>query len=134
MVEIEHYVKGPEKYGPQLGEHRWGFLPISVQKFLHEVNDECQISKTNMNLKLHHMCILRHGVEVSSIQSFIACIASAIFYAQKDDKKPLINRYLPNAKHDVPTIKEMKEIIISAIDLDNFIKLQIYINTRCSYL
>ena len=124
IVEIEHYVKGPEKYGPQLGEHRWGFLPISVQKFLHEVNDECQISKTNMNLKLHHLCILRHGVEVSSIQSFIACIASAIFYAQKDDKKPLINRYLPNAKHDVPTIKEMKEIIISAINLDNFIKLQ----------
>ena len=124
IVEVEHYVKGPEKYGPQLGEHRWGFLPISVQKFLHEVNEDCQISKTNMNLKLHHMCILRHGVEVSSTQSFIACIASAIFYAQKDDKKPLITRYLPNAKHDVPTIKEMKEILISAIDLDKFVKYQ----------
>jgi hypothetical protein len=124
IVEVEHYVKGPEKYGPQLGEHRWGFLPISVQKFLHEVNEDCQISKTNMNLKIHHMCILRHGVEISSTQSFIACIASAIFYAQKDDKKPLINRYIPNAKHDVPTIKEMKEIIISAIDLDKFIKYQ----------
>ena len=124
IVEMEHYVKGPEKYGPQLGEHRWGFLPISFQKFLHEVNEDCQISKTNMNLKLHHMCILRHGVEVSSTQSFIACIASAIFYAQKDDKKPLITRYLPNAKHDVPTIKEMKEILISAIDLDKFVKYQ----------
>ena len=124
VVEAEQYVKGPEKYGPQLGEHRWGFLPIVVQKFLHEVNDDCQISKTNMNLKLHHMCILRHGVEVSSTQSFIACIASVIFYAQKDDKLPLINRYLPNAKHDVPTIKEMKDIIISAIDLDKFIKYQ----------
>jgi len=124
IVEVEHYVKGPEKYGPQLGEHRWGFLPIAVQKFLHEVNEDCQISKTNMNLKLHHMCILRHGVEVNSSQSFIACIASAIFYAQKDDKKPLITRYIPNAKHDVPSIKEMKEIIISALDLDNFIKYQ----------
>ena len=124
IVEVEHYVKGPEKYGPQLGEHRWGFLPISVQKFLHEVNEDCQISKTNMNLKLHHMCILRHGVEISSTQSFIACIASAIFYAQKDDNKPLITRYIPNANHDVPTIKEMKEIIISAIDLDKFIKYQ----------
>jgi len=124
IVEVEHYVKGPEKYGPQLGEHRWGFLPIAVQKFLHEVNEECQISKTNMNLKLHHMCMLRHGVEVNSRQSFIACIASAIFYAQKDDKKPLITRYIPNAKHDVPTIKEMKEIIISSLDLDTFIKYQ----------
>jgi hypothetical protein len=123
-LEIEYYVKGPEKYGPQLGEHRWGFLPIAVQKFLHEVNEDCQVSKTNMSLKQHHMCILRHGVEVSSTQSFIACIASAIFYAQSDNKKPLINRFIPNAKHNVPTIKEMKEIMISAIDLDNFIKYQ----------
>jgi hypothetical protein len=125
-VEVEHYVKGPEKYGPQLGEHRWGFLPIVVQKFLQEVNEDCQISKTNMNLKPNHTCILRHGVEVSANQSFIACIASAIFYGQRDElsKKPLINRYIPNAKYDVPTIKEMKEIIIQAIDLDKFIKYQ----------
>jgi len=47
-----------------------------------------------------------------------------IFYAQKSNKKPLILRYIPNAKHDVPTIKEMKEIIIKAIDLDKFIKYQ----------
>ena len=124
IVEIEYYVKGPEKYGPQLGEHRWGFLPIAVQKFLHEVNEDCQVSKTNMSLKLHHTCILRHGVEDSAFQSFIACIASAIFYVQKDDKKPLIKKFLPNAKSDVPTIKEMKQLIIEAIDLDNFIKYQ----------
>ena len=125
IVELEYYVKGPEKYGPQLGDHRWGFLPIAVQKFLHEVNEECQTSKTNMSLKHHHMCILRHGVEDSSTQSFIACIASAIFYAQKyDNKTLLIQKIIPNAKTDVPTIKQMKEIIINAIDLDNFIKYQ----------
>ena len=125
IIEIEHYVKGPEKYGPQLGDHRWGFLPIAVQKFLHEVNEECQTSKTNMSLKHHHMCILRHGVEDSSSQSFIACIASAIFYAQKTDNKTLlIQKFFPKAKTDVPTIKQMKEIIINAIDLDNFIKYQ----------
>jgi hypothetical protein len=126
VLEVEHYVKGPEKYGPQLGEHRWGFLPIIIQKFLHEVNEDCQISKTNMNLKLNHTCILRHGVEVSSTQSFIACIASAIFYGQRDDKtkKPLINKFLPNAKNDVPTIKEMKELLVNAIDIDKFIKYQ----------
>ena len=126
MVEIEQYVKGPEKYGPQLGEHRWGFLPVIVQKFLHQVNEDCQLSKTNTNLKPNHTCILRHGVEVSSTQSFIACIASAIFYGQRDEqtKKPLITRYLPNARHDVPTIKEMKEIILNAISIDTFIKYQ----------
>ena len=124
IVEIETYVKGPEKYGPQLGEHRWGFLPIAVQKFLHEVNEDCQVSKTNMSLKLHHTCILRHGVEDSATQSFIACIASAIFFVQKDDKKPLIQKFIPDAKSDVPTIKQMKELIIDAIDLDRFIKYQ----------
>jgi hypothetical protein len=125
IVEIEHYVKGPEKYGPQLGEHRWGFLPISVQKFLHEVNEDCQISKTNMSLKQNHTCIIRHGVEDSATQSFISCLANALFYVQKDNKgNSLIQQFIPNAKNDVPSIKQMKEIIISAIDLDKFIKYQ----------
>jgi hypothetical protein len=125
IQEVENYVKGPEKYGPQLGEHRWGFLPIVVQKFLNEVNEECQISKTNTNLKPNHMCLLRHGVETSSQQSFIACMASAMFYGQFDKtKKPLIQKYIPDAKNDVPSIREMKEIIINAMDVDKFIKYQ----------
>ena len=124
VEETEQYVKGPEKYGPQLGEHRWGFLPIIVQKFLHEVNEDCQISKTNMGLKLHHTCILRHGVENSPNQSFIACIASAIFFVQKDRGDYLIKQFIPNATSDVPNIKDMKKILISSIDLDKFIKYQ----------
>jgi hypothetical protein len=126
IVEIEQYVKGPEKYGPQLGENRWGFLPITVQKFLQQTNEDCHVSKTNMTLKQHHTCILRLGVENSGTQSFIACIASAIFLAQKDNskKKPLIQKFIPNAKTDVPTIKEMKQIIINAINLDTFVKYQ----------
>jgi hypothetical protein len=126
VMETEQYVKGPEKYGPQLGEFRWGFLPISVQYFLHEVNEDCQISKTNTNLKLNHTCLLRLGVENSANQSFIACIASAIFYGQKDErtKKPLITKFIPNARYEVPTIKEMKQIIIQSIDLDRFVKYQ----------
>ena len=126
VLEVENYVKGPEKYGKFLGEHRWGFLPISVQKFLHEVSEDCQISKSNMNLKLNHTCILRHGVEVNSKQSFIACISSALFYGQRDEttKKSLITKYIPNSKREVPTIKEMKGLIIEAIDIDKFIKYQ----------
>jgi hypothetical protein len=104
----EKYVKGPDRYGPKLGEHRWGFLPIVIQHFLREVNEDCLISKTNPALKQNHMCILRHGVQVSSTQSFIACIASAMFYPERD----------------VPSIKEMKNILIDSIDLDKFIKLQ----------
>jgi hypothetical protein len=126
VQEGENYVKGPEKYGPQLGEHRWGFLPIVVQKFFHEVNEDCQVSKMNTSLKPNHTCILRHGVEINSQQSFIACIANALFYVQEDEKtkKPLITKYIPNAKNDVPSIKEMKELIINAINIDKFIKYQ----------
>ena len=126
IQEVENYVKGPEKYGPQLGEHRWGFLPIAVQKFMHEVNEECQVSKMDTSLKPNHTCILRHGVETNSKQSFIACIASALFYVQEDKntKNPLITKFIPNAKYEVPSIKEMKELIINAIDIDKFVKYQ----------
>jgi hypothetical protein len=126
LEEAEQYIKGPEKY--PLGDHRWGFLPISVQKFLHESNEDCLVSKTNINIKYNHTCLLRHGVEVNIYQSFIACIASAMFYAQIDEqtKLPLITKFLPNVPSSkiVPNIKEMKEIIINAINIDNFIRLQ----------
>jgi hypothetical protein len=122
--EAEQYVKGPEKYGPHLGEHRWGFLPIAVQKFLQEVNEKCQISKTDTTIKPNHNCLLRHGVEVNSTQSFIACLANAMFYGQTENDKPLLSRYIPGVNHEVPTIKEMKQIIIDAIDIDKFVKYQ----------
>ena len=127
VQNAENYVKGPEKYGPQLGEHRWGFLPIAVQKFLHEVNEDCQVSAMNASLKPNHTCILRHGVEIHSQQSFIACIASAMFYGQIDEttKQPLITKFISNAKQEVPSIDEMKnKIIIPAINIDKFIKYQ----------
>jgi hypothetical protein len=127
VQNAENYVKGPEKYGPQLGENRWGFLPIAVQKFLHEVNEDCQVSKMDASLKPNHTCILRHGVEINSQQSFIACIASAMFYGQVDEttKQSLITKFIPNAKNEVPSIEEMKnKIIIPAINIDKFIKYQ----------
>ena len=125
----ENYVKGPEKFGPQLGNERWGFLPIAVQKFLHEVNEDCQVSKMNASLKPNHTCILRYGVEVNSKKSFIACIASAMFYGQKDPETGdrLITKFIPDAKdgHNIPTIEEMiNNIIIPAIDIDKFVKYQ----------
>jgi hypothetical protein len=129
VKNAENYVKGPEKFGPQLGNERWGFLPIAVQKFLHEVNEDCQVSKMNASLKPNHTCILRYGVEDNSKQSFIACIASAMFYGQKDPETGdrLITKFIPNAKdgHNIPTIEEMiNKVIIPAIDIDKFVKYQ----------
>ena len=106
-ADKEDYIKGPEKV--PLGTNRWGYLPMSIQKFLHEVNADCQISKTNTNIKPFHTCLLRHGVETSRNQSFIACIADAKFYGS-------------DAR--IPSIKEMKELIIQSITLDSFVTYQ----------
>jgi len=124
IKESDEYIKGPEKY--PLGENRWGYLPFAIEKFLQEVNSSCQISKTNTNIKPFHTCILRHGVENSENQSFIACIANALFYADKDDatKQPRITKFIPDAKYDVPSIDIMKDLLLTAIDLDKFITYQ----------
>ena len=120
----ETYIKGPEKY--PLGEFRWGYLPPSVQMFFQESNSDCYISKTNTNVKPDHTCMLRHGVENNAKQSFIACIANTMFYTSNIPKTkiPLIRKFMPNATREVPTIEEMKSIIIDAIDIDRFIKYQ----------
>jgi len=104
--EKEEYVKGPEKFPLDAG--RWGYLPIPIQIVLRESNADCQISKTNANIKPFHNCLLRHGVQTSKNQSFIACIADAKFFGEAI----------------VPSIEKMKEIIISSLTIDNYITFQ----------
>ena len=123
--EVDEYVKGPEKF--PLDNQKWGYLPFAVQKFLHEMNVDCQESKTNTNIKPYHTCLLRHGVQSSSTQSFISCIANALFYTETisdNDSKPLLTKYFPETTLDVPTIEMMKQIIINAITIDTFITFQ----------
>jgi hypothetical protein len=74
----EQYIQGPEKF--PLDPGRWGYLPIQIQKFLHEVNADCQISKTNTNIKPGHPCLLRHGVSYDENQSFLAAVTDALLY------------------------------------------------------
>jgi hypothetical protein len=105
-AEKDDYIKGPEKF--PLDSGRWGFLPPSLEIFLKNVNAECQISTTNTNIKPKKTCLLRHGVETSEKQSFIACIADAKFYGIKE----------------VPSIKEMRELILSAMTIDQFVHVQ----------
>ena len=108
IIEQDDYIMGPEKF--PLSKGRWGYLPVQIQKLLHEVNADCQISKTNTNIKPNHPCLVRHGVEVSDKQSFIACISDAIFYAEANTR--------------ILSIKEMRERIITSLTIDNFIKFQ----------
>jgi len=105
------YIKGPEKF--PLGYGRWGYLPVSIQKILNDENNECY--KNNSLIKETSACLLRHGVEVNENQSFIACIADAVFFAKRDET---------GIPYKIPSIKEMKNRIIQSLQIDNFIKYQ----------
>jgi hypothetical protein len=105
-TDKEDYIIGPEK--SPIPPRRWGYLPMSIQTFLRENSATCQISKTNTNVKQFHTCLLRHGVQHSTRQSFIASIADAKFYGEGK----------------IRSIKEMKTIITDALTLDLFVTLQ----------
>jgi hypothetical protein len=106
-IDEDEYVKGPEKFPLETG--RWGHLQIGIQKLLRVDSSECQISNKNKKLKVGHPCLLRHGVEISDTQSFLACISDLIFYAKAAR---------------VPTIVEFKRLLMKAITVDEFVKYQ----------
>ena len=119
QAEQDEYIKAPEKF--PLEPNRWGYLPVEIQTFLHVLNSDCQISKTNTNIKENHPCLLRHGIEISHNQSFISCISDFLFFAKKivDKKNKSTNKIW-----NILSIPEMKERIIESITIDTFIKYQ----------
>lgn len=104
--EPDEYIKGIDKF--PLNQNRWGYLPISIQKILHTDNTKCYDNKTN-NIKPFEYCLLRKGVEVNKTQSFIAVLADLYVEYQKNETKI------------VPSIREMRQIIQNAIDIDLFL-------------
>ena len=87
---------------------RWGFLPLSVELFL-RTDNSISVTKNNPALiRQTETPLLRYGVHYSHNQSFIACIADLYTYHNN------IN---------IPTLAEMRKIIISHITLDIYIKL-----------
>ena len=123
----EKYIQDGETYGKKLGEYRRALMPTIVQHFLHEIGDECVKKGV---IEQSKPCLLRTGVEYNDKKSFIACIANYIFYKEKyynsNIKKnfSLINKYYPENNTEVPRIKQMIEIIISSLTIDNYIKYQ----------
>ena len=97
VLEKDEYIKGPGKF--PLSENRWGYLPTGIQNMLNYKQTKCVPDK---------VCLLRHGVELNKMQSFVACIADAICYT----KKPVIS------------VAEMKRVIVSMLTIDNFITFQ----------
>jgi len=101
------YIKGAEKF--PLDQNRYGYLPLSIQNFISTDNKKCQISALNNSLKPNHPCFIRHGVESSKVQSFVACIADI---------------WVDIVGGQVLSIKDMKEVFINALTLDNFMTIQ----------
>ena len=81
-----------------------------IQYFFNESAFECQVSGINKNIKENHLCLLRMGVENSLNQSFIACLSMVKYYNSDTSY--------------IPSISEMKEVIIQSLNLDIFIQLQ----------
>jgi Ca2+-binding EF-hand superfamily protein len=114
----DDYIKGPDKF--PLTPGRWGYLPIGIQKILQEVNADCQISKTNTNIKPNHPCLLRHGIEVNKKQSFVACISDILnFNKVYKDEKTGDKKF-----KKVLSIKEMREKLFRSITIDTFVTYQ----------
>ena len=104
----DDYIMGVDKF--PLDASKYGYLPYAIQKFLNIDNKQCQISASNANLKPDHPCMLRHGVETSKTQSFIACIGDIVGRHFNNDK-PL-------------SIINIKEKMMKALNLDLFMTLQ----------
>lgn len=99
------YIVGNDKY--PIAQHRWGFLPLSVELFLRTDNSASTEKNNSSLIRKDEKPILRYGVQRSANQSFIACLADIYTYYKN----------IP-----VPSIKEMREIIASAVTLDLFLR------------
>ena len=90
-----------------IDQHRYGFLPMNVQRFL-RIDYSKVVEKDNPTI-LNGETLLRYGVPQSKNKSFIGCI-SDIYSKKKVFKETM-------------TIKQMCDIIINALSIDLFIKI-----------
>lgn len=110
--QSKYYIIGFDKY--PISNGRWGFLPPSVQLFL-DINYADVVTKKNAALiKYNVNTFLRYGVEQSTHQSFIGCIAD--IYAA-------VSR-IKERNETTPTIKNMRQIISKSITLDMYLQYQ----------
>ena len=84
-------------HGKKLDNERWGNVIPELNEFMGIQYDQS-------------FKFLRRGCQQSANQSFIGCIANALWYGE------------PNSS--IPTIDEFKQTIIQSITLDDFITLQ----------
>ena len=103
-ADVDTYIT--EEYKFPVQKKRWGFLPKQVQDFFGIDNNDCVESST---IKRNHDCLLRYGVEQSVDQSILGCFAD--IYASLNNM----------SNSDVPTIAEMRQILVDSITVEDFI-------------
>lgn len=86
---------------------RFGFLPISIQKFLQTNSNKYTTKDNSALIKPNTDCILRYSVEQLPNQSILGSLAELYAYTQQLDK--------------TPSVVELKEIMTQAITIDKFI-------------
>ena len=72
-VANNDYIQAKDKF--PLPPNRFGYLPPAIERFLQTENEKCQKSKLNPAIKDKHACLLRQGIETSSL---LACIADIL--------------------------------------------------------
>ena len=107
--KINTYVVDANKYPIDI--NRMGFLPLVLEEFF-ITNSKLSVSNKPNIIKQNSPCFIRYGVEQSMNQSIIGCFAD--IYSYVHNKK----------KSKMPTIKQMRNTLIEAITIDNFIKYQ----------
>ena len=109
-VEAERQKKKINIFGVErvpIPQYRWGFLPISIELFLHTDNSKYAVKNNPALIQPHKRPLLRYGVEASQHQSFVAVLADVYSYYHN----------VP-----VPTIAEMREILAKSIKIDQYIR------------
>ena len=90
-------------------QYRWGFLPLSIELFLHTDNSKFVVKNNPALIQAHKRPLLRYGVETSQHQSFVAVLADIYSYFHN---QPL------------QTIAAMRETLANLLTLDQYIRLQ----------
>jgi len=102
-----HYIMDQNTSPIPLG--RWAYLNIEVQHFFKEYATAYQVPSAPTQLRPQVLALLRHGVESSATQPFLACMADVMFFGAGAEAK---------------TLPEFKEYLADGLTLEAFAGLQ----------
>ena len=102
-----HYIMDQNTH--PISHGRWAYLNIEIQHFFKEYAVSYQVPGTPTQLRPQIQALLRHGVESSVSQSFLACMADIMFFGIGEEPK---------------SITDFKKYLASSITIEIFAGLQ----------